>query len=179
MKEKHLDVYSAQVPAEQDLADEALVAMVPPAALALLDKRVETKIQAALEAERVHMVEAVKGTITQILEQAKAAGVNIPGITGPAMREGGAIPGSPVTPEGLAWINLLRGGGGGGDSESLDSFIQQAQRFRAIGELFNPPPSITERVMQTAYIRSLKKVGLVTDKQMKDVEKSLLGDIEE
>lgn len=174
MKEKHLDVFSAQVPAEQEL-DEGALALVPPGVLELLDKRVETKIKAALEAERSQIVAAVKGTISQVLADARAAGLSVPGVpSGP--REGGAIPGSPVTPEGLAWINLLRGGGGGDDSESLDSFIRKAGQFKAIAELFNPPASITERIMQTAYIRSLKNVGLVTDKQMADVEKSLLGE---
>lgn len=178
MKEKHLDIFSAQVPAEQ--TDEALVAMMPPGLasyLPIANKYIDARVQAALEAERVHMVKAVKETIKQVLADARTAGVSVPGVpSGPG--EGGAIPGSPVTPQGLAWINLLRGGGGG-ESESLDDFIRKAGQFKAIGELFNPPASITERVMQTAYIRSLKNVGLVTDKQMKDVEKSLLGEIEE
>jgi len=160
------------------LNDEAMVAMLPKefaAYLPLVNKYIDSRVQAALEAERPQIVAAVKGTITQVLEQAKAAGVAVPGVTGPASREGGAIPGSPVTPEGLAWIQLLRGGGGG--EENLDSFIKQASRYKAIGELFNPPPSLVERVMQTAYIRNLKKIGLVTDKDMNAVEKSLLGEI--
>ena len=178
MKEKHLDVFSAQVPAEQALTDEALAGLPPGLAayLPLANKYIDSRVQAALAAERPQIVAAVKGTIERVLADARAAGVSVPGVpSGPG--EGGAIPGSPVTPQGLAWINLLRGGGGG-ESESLDEFIRKAGQFKAIGELFNPPPSITERVMQTAYIRSLEKVGLVTDKQMKDVEKSLLGEIE-
>lgn len=183
MKEKHYAYFMANT-GDLLLKDKidpeveaAGLAMVPPEVLKLMDARIDERVQAALEAERPQIAAAVKGAIAQVIADARAQGLSVPGVpSGPG--EGGAIPGSPVTPEGLAWINLLRGGGGG-ESESLDGFIRKAGQFKAIAELFNPPASLTERIMQTAYIRSLKNVGLVTDKQMGDVEKELLGASEE
>ena len=164
MKKKHLDVFSAEVPAEKDLADETLVAMVPPEALALLDKRVETKIQAAMEAERPRIIEAMKTAIQQVVTQAQTAGVALPGVPNP-LGEGGVVAGSPVTPMGAQFMQFLMRDSGGSDMEKLAATLTQA---RAISDVLNPP-SIWDRVMQNAVLRSLGKAGLVTDAEVKEL----------
>jgi len=165
MKEKHLDLFrSKEMPVEKDLVDEALVAMVPPEALELLDKRMDARIQAAIEAERPQIAAAVKGAIEGVLEKAKVAGISIPGVTGNP-GEGGVVPGSPVTPTGAAFLQFLMKGSGGSDMENLAKTLTQA---RAISDVLNPP-SIWDRVMQNAVLRSLGKAGLVTDSEMKEL----------
>jgi len=183
MKEKHRDEFSHpevppvgrdESPQEEENPSEVVVdlppiegvtsnvidplALLPPEIMAAMEKKMDDRITAAIP----KIVDALKAAIAS-------------GAPGAAPPGGGVIPGSPVTPTGVAVLKEIFGGGGGGD---LEGFIRQANQYKAIGELFNPPPSLTERVMQTAYVRSLKNVGLVTDKQMKDVEKSLLGDVE-
>jgi len=152
--------------------------MLPTGALDLLDSRIDAKINKAFEEFKPELREAVRGVMEQSIRDAQAAGIVPPGTVNPGagVPEGGAIPGSPVTPTGAALLNWITKSGSGGE-EGLDSFIKQASRYKAIGELFNPPPSIIEKVMQTAYIRNLKNIGIVTDKEMKTVEKTLLGDL--
>ena len=49
--------------------------------------------------------------------------------------------------------------------ESLAKTLTQA---RAISDVLNPP-SIWDRVMQNAVLRSLSKAGLVTEAEMKEI----------
>ena len=201
MKEKHRDEFSHpevppvgrdESPQEEENPSEVVVdlppiegvtsnvidplALLPPEIMAAMEKKMDERIEVAFEAERPRVIKAMEVAIENVVKKATAAGFTIPGVTGnPA--EGGVVQGSPVTPAGAELIKLMFGGGGGG-GQDLEGFIRQANQFKAIGELFNPPASLTERIMQTAYIKSLKNVGLVTDKQMQDVEKALLGDVE-
>lgn len=191
MKEKHRDDFAPPqeqiIPPEEPPADQVqtvekekvkpdALTMVPPGLMAAMENKMDERIEAALESYLPQVQEAVAGAMQNIIAaQAQAAGLAMNPATG--LPEGGVVTGSPVTPMGAAIINWMTRGSGGGVGD-LENFIRQANQFKAIGELFNPPASLTERIMQTAYIRSLKNVGLVTDKQMSDVEKSLLGDVE-
>ncbi len=174
MKEKHRDDF-APAPEETPLAEfapdqekvieeTAAVAMVPPGMLKLLDERVEkivaTRIEAALTAYLPEVQQAVAGAMEKAVKQVQGA---LPG----GLPGAGVIPGSPVTSEGVALLNLLlrQGGGGGSDMENLAKTLTQA---RAISDVLNPP-SIWDRVMQNAVLRSLGKAGLVTDTEMKDL----------
>lgn len=183
MKAEHLEEFTAHTgegdtievevgPVSSNENTDAL-AMVPPELLELMDKRMDARIKAAIEAERPQIAAAVKGAIEQVVAQARTAGIPIPGVTdNPG--EGGAVPGSPVTPAGAELLKYIIGGGGGGGD--LTSFIQQANQYKAIGELFNPPPSLADRIITSAYIKNLKKLDLVTDKAMQKLDKELFGD---
>lgn len=186
MKAEHLEEFTSHTgelgeqlkvnvsPGVQDV--DAALAMVPPELMKEIEARMDARIGAALEAFMPQVQAAVKGSIEQVIAQAKAAGVSIPGVTGnPTGPPGGVVDGSPVTPAGAELIKAIFGGGGGTD---IEGFIRQANQYKALGDLFNPGPSITDRIMQTAYIRNLKNLGLVTDKSMKAVEKELLGEVE-
>lgn len=171
MKEYHSDTFAPPTPDKPDEGDKFL-GMLPPGMLEVLDKRMDDRIKIAIAEVKPEVVEAVKAALGEML---RGAG---PGAAPSVAPGGGAITGSPVTSNGAALINALLRSGGGGDTESLDGFIRQASKYKAIGELFNPPASLTERIMQTAYVRSLKKLGLVTDNQMKKLDKELLGGVE-
>jgi len=161
MKEKHRDVFSAPVgrdnPGEAALPPppEVLVPgmeMVTPEILALMDARIDGRIEKAIP----DIVNALKDAITQ---------VQTPGA--PVQPGGGVIPGSNITPAGAQLINWMTRGGGGGstDMENLAKTLTQA---RAISDVLNPP-SIWDRVMQNAVLRSLSKAGLVTEAEMKEI----------
>ena len=181
VKEKHRDDFApapAQIiPPEEPPADqvqavekekkeEDVLAMVPPGMLKILDERVEkiveARIEAALEAYLPQVQEAVTGAMTRVVEaQARAAGIPIP-----VVGEGGVVPGSPVTPVGAALLQwITKGGGGSTDMENLAKTLTQA---RAISDVLNPP-TIWDRVMQNAVLRSLSKAGLVTDAELKEL----------
>lgn len=151
---------------------------ISPELLGMLDERItnvtKVQIEAALEAFKPEVANAVKEAITQVVQQAQAAnpGLSIGAI--PPVKEGGAIPGSPVTSEG---VELLRFIMQGNQPSDMDAFIQQASRYKAIGDLFHPPPTLMDRVMNRAVIKNLANLGLVSDKAMKTVDKELLGDI--
>lgn len=186
MKEKHRDEFAPApvqiIPPDEPPADQAQkvgekksqelipgIGMVPPAMLELLDQRMDTRIQAALAAERPELAKAIEVTVTRSFEaianKAKEAGIVIPGVTD-APGEGGVIDGSPVTPTGAAFLQfLMKQGSGGSDMENLAKTLTQA---RAISDVLNPP-TIWDRVMQNAVLRSLGKAGLVTDSEMKEL----------
>ena len=168
MKEKHRELYSAPVgrdkpsevvvdlpPIEGVSSNAGPLAMVPPGMLEILDKRMDARITAAIP----QIVDALKAAIA-----AGAPGA-APGVALPP--GGGVIPGSPVTPAGAELIKWMTSGGGGGstDMESLAKTLTQA---RAISDVLNPP-SIWDRVMQNAVLRSLSKAGLVTEAEMKEI----------
>ena len=143
--------------------------VVPPAMLELLDQRMDARIKAAIAAERPELAKAIEITVTRSFEaianKAQAAGIVIPGVTG-APGEGGVVPGSPVTPTGAAFLQfLMKQGSGGSDMENLAKTLTQA---RAISDVLNPP-TIWDRVMQNAVLRSLSKAGLVSDSEMKEL----------
>ncbi len=152
---------------EQSPDKEDVLAMVPPGMLKVLDERVEkiveAKIEAALEAYLPQVQAAVGGAMEKAIDdKARAAGIILPSVSG-----GGGAPGTPVTPVGqalLAWITK-GGGGGSSDMENLAKTLTQA---RAISDVLNPP-SIWDRVMQNAVLRSLGKPGLVTDTEVKEL----------
>lgn len=127
------------------------IGMVPPGMLEILDKRMDDRITAAIP------------QIVNALKEAIASGA--PG--GAAPPGGGVLPGSPVTPAGAELIKWITSGGGGGstDMENLAKTLTQA---RAISDVLNPP-TIWDRVMQNAVLRSLSKAGLVTDVEMKEL----------
>lgn len=175
MKEKHQDEFAPATilpilppgggPDEPPRSVEAL-SLVPPGMLEALDARVDERIQAALVAERPQIQAAVKGAIEQVIAQARAAGLPIPGVTvNPAVPEGGVVPGSPVTPAGAQLMNWMMGQGQSSGMEDLAKTLTQA---RAISDVLNPP-SIWDRVMQNAVLRSLGKAGLVTDAEVKEL----------
>jgi len=171
MKEKHRDHFSDPVfdtsklrnPGDgQDPEDDVVLPteevtsvpgleMVPPGLLEIMDKRMDDRITASIP------------KIVNALKQAIASGA--PGAALPP--GGGVIPGSPVTPAGAELIRWMTRGGGGGstDMESLAKTLTQA---RAISDVLNPP-SIWDRVMQNAVLRSLSKAGLVTEAEMKEI----------
>ncbi len=142
--------------------------VIPPGMLELLDQRMDARIQAAMAAERPELAKAIEVTVTRsfeaIAKKAQAAGIVIPGVTG-ASGEGGVVPGSPVTPTGAAFLQFLMKGSGGSDMENLAKTLTQA---RAISDVLNPP-TVWDRVMQNAVLRSLSKAGLVTDAELKDL----------
>jgi len=149
--------------------------MVPPGMLELLDQRVATKIQAAIEAERPQIALAVKGAIETVISQARAAGIPVPGVASPGAPPGGIMV-PPVTSEGMALIQMMMQQNQG---SGLEGFIAQANQFKAIGALFSPPPSLADRIITSAYIKNLKKLGLVTDKASNALDKELFGDVED
>jgi len=160
MKEKHRELYSApgvhDNPGEAALQSPAELPAVPgmemvtPEILALIDARMDSRIEKAIP----DIVNALKEAITS-------------GAPGAALPGGGVIPGSPVTPAGAELIRWMTRGGGGGstDMENLAKTLTQA---RAISDVLNPP-SIWDRVMQNAVLRSLSKAGLVTEAEMKEI----------
>ena len=159
MKEKHRELFSApgvhDNPGEAALPPTAEVLvpgmeMVTPEILALMDARIDGRIEKAIP----DIVNALKEAITS-------------GAPGAALPGGGVIPGSPVTPAGAELIRWMTRGGGGGstDMENLAKTLTQA---RAISDVLNPP-SIWDRVMQNAVLRSLSKAGLVTEAEMKEI----------
>jgi len=129
--------------------------MVTPEILALMDARIDGRIEKAIP----DIVNALKDAITQV-QNPGAPGVAVP-------PGGGVIPGSNITPAGAELIKWMTRGGGGGstDMESLAKTLTQA---RAISDVLNPP-SIWDRVMQNAVLRSLSKAGLVTEAEMKEI----------
>lgn len=139
-------------------SDEPPQSMIPPEALALLDKRIDDRVSKALDDFKPELQEAVAGAIKKVVDQAAAAGIAVPGVTG-----GGVVPGSPVTPTGAAFMQWLMGQGQKTDMEQLATTLTQA---RAISDVLNPP-SIWDRVMQNAVLRSLAKAGLVTAEEEK------------
>ena len=159
MKEKHRELYTppgthetrAYQPPPEEVPAVPGLGVVTPGMLELLDKRMDARITAAIP------------QIVDALKQAIASGA--PGAALPP--GGGVIPGSPVTPAGAELIRWMTRGGGGGstDMESLAKTLTQA---RAISDVLNPP-SIWDRVMQNAVLRSLSKAGLVTEAEMKEI----------
>jgi len=184
MKDKHRDEFApepvqiippgeppetqAQVNARASLPnEEALLELVPPGMLALLEKRMDVRINAALEAYKPEVAEAVKGAIEQVVKQAQAAGIQVPGVTDNPTGGGGVVPGSPVTPAGAELLKMIFGGGGGQGSQ-MEELAKTLTQARAISDVLNPP-SIWDRVMQNAVLRSLGKAGLVTDAEVKEL----------
>jgi len=188
MKAEHRDEFTAHtgvslekttlkienVPNGQDNEVDAALAMVPPGLMKVIEDRMDARIQLAIEAERPQIAAAVKGAIEQVIAQARQAGIPIPAVTG-TPGEGGVIAGSPVTPAGAELIKQIFGGGGGTD---IETFIKQANQYKALGSLFNPPPSLADRIITSAYIKNLKKLGLVTDAAASKLDKELFPDTE-
>ncbi len=142
---------------------------VPAEVLEYINALTDQKIQAALEAERPHTAKAVGEAIAQVITDMRAAGIPIPALDAPGAPAVGG-PGSTVTPLGGALLNYLTRPEPGGD---IMAFIKQAQQFKAIGELFNPPPGLADRIITSAYIKNLKKLGLVTDNAASALDKEL------
>lgn len=153
------------VPIGRDNDVDAALAMVPPGLMKAIETRMDARIGAALEAFMPQVQAAVKGSIEQVIDQARQAGLSIPGVTDVPLKEGGVVPGSPVTPTGAAFLQFLMKGGGGSDMENLAKTLTQA---RAISDVLNPP-TVWDRVMQNAVLRSLGKAGLVTDSELKEL----------
>lgn len=149
---------------------DVALSMVPPGMMKALEDKMDERIGAALEAFMPQVQQSVAGAIKQVIDNAQKAGLSIPGVTGSTVKEGGVIQGSPVTSEGAALIQLLMGGGGGGD---IESFIRQANQYRALGDLFNPPPSLLDRIAQRALMKQFKSLNLITDQMMDNVDKEL------
>ena len=161
MKEKHRELYSAPevhdnpgeaaLPPPEEVPAVPGMEMVPPGLLEIMDKRMDDRITASIP----KIVNALKAAIA-----AGAPGAALP-------PGGGVIPGSNITPAGAELIKWMTQGGGGGstDMESLAKTLTQA---RAISDVLNPP-SIWDRVMQNAVLRSLSKAGLVTEAEMKEI----------
>ena len=162
MKEKHRELYSApgvhDNPGEAALQSPAELPAVPgmemvtPEILALIDARMDSRIEKAIPDIVNALKEAIVGAQTPVAAVPPGAGV---------------IPGSNITPAGAQLINWMTRGGGGGstDMENLAKTLTQA---RAISDVLNPP-SIWDRVMQNAVLRSLSKAGLVTEAEMKEI----------
>jgi len=164
MKEKHRELFSApgvhdnpgevivNLPPTEEVTTVPGMEMIPPGLLEMMDARIDGRIEKAIP----DIVNALKEAITQ---------VQTPGAAVPP--GGGVIPGSNITPAGAQLINWMTRGGGGGstDMENLAKTLTQA---RAISDVLNPP-SIWDRVMQNAVLRSLSKAGLVTEAEMKEI----------
>lgn len=169
MKDAHGDEFAPpgmqtvdppEPPEPQEQVEKAVLG-VPPEVMTLLDARIDERIDAALEKFKPELQTAVAGAIKKVVDQAQAAGIQVPGVTG----EGGVVKGSALTPTGAALINAILKGGGGSDMEQLAKTLTQA---RAISDVLNPP-SIWDRVMQNAVLRSLRKADLVTESEMKEL----------
>lgn len=191
MKAEHRDQFTAHtgepgeqitVKVEPEAEDDeaAVLAMVPPEIMKLMDERIATvakaEIEIALEAFKPQIAEAVTGAIQKVVADAQKAGIPIPGAVNPTtgLPEGGLIPGSPITSEGAALIQLLLKGGGGTQMEDLAKTLTQA---RAISDVLNPP-TMWDRVMQNVVIRSLSKTGLLTESEAKTLAKEV-GEIKQ
>ena len=55
-----------------------------------------------------------------------------------------------------------------------EEFLKTIQVFRAIGDALNPP-SITDRIIQMAFVRNLRGLNLVTEREATTAEKALMG----
>ncbi len=143
--------------------------VVPPEVMTYLNSLMDQKVQAALEAERPQTVKAVGEAIAAVIAEYQRQGL-VPGLAGAPGAKGPGGPGSKVTDLGGAIIAYITKPETGGD---LTAFIKQAQQFKAIGELFNPPPGLADRIITSAYIKNLKKLDLVTDKAAEALDKEL------
>lgn len=157
----------------EGISEEGIKEMLPAGTLEMLDARIaavaKAEIESALEAFKPEVAAAVQGAMERVIATARTAGVNIPGV--PAVNpttglpEGGVVPGSPVTPMGaqlLGWITRKD------EPSGMESLAKTLQEARLITDIMNPP-SIWDRVMQNAVLRSLGKAGLVTGAEMKEL----------
>lgn len=181
MKAEHRDEFTAHtgvsleetvlkvedVPIGRDNEDADALAMVPPGLMKAIEGRMDARIQLAIEAERPQIAAAVKGAIEQVVAKARQAGIPIPGVTLNPAGEGGVIPGSPVTPQGAELLKMIFGAGGGQGTQ-MEELAKTLTQARAISDVLNPP-SIWDRVMQNAVLRSLSKAGLVTEAEVKEL----------
>jgi len=171
MKAVHRDQFKPPGEPLPGIPPEGIKEMLPTGALELLDTRIDARVQAALEAERPQIAAAVKGAIEQVLAQAKAAGIAVPGVP-LAPGEGGVVPGSPVTPAGAQLISWMTKSDQSSDMENLAKMLTQA---RAISDVLNPP-TMWDRVMQNVVVRSLRQTGLLTDTEATGLSKQI-GDL--
>ena len=163
MKAVHRDEFAP--PDEMEVPSIPGIEMVPPGIMKLVDERIDARINAALEAYLPQVQEAVAGAMNRIVTQAQAAN---PGLSLGAIPPGGGgvIPGSPVTPAGAELIRWMTRGGD--DTTGMEQLAKTLTQARAISDVLNPP-SIWDRVMQNAVLRSLSKAGLVTDAEVKEL----------
>ena len=173
MKEKHRDkfappladqvqVVEKKVRPEPEPVPEANLGMIPPGMIDLLNKQMDARIEAALESYLPKVQEAVGEAMQKVVAaQAQAIGIPIPNIG----KDGGVIPGSPVTPTGAALLQWITKGGGGGSTD-MDALAKLMTSARAISDVMNPP-SMWDRVMQNVVVRSLNKSGLLTTEESK------------
>jgi len=165
MKAEHSDLFSPPedevitLPPIEGFSTNADLSMVPPGLMEAMEKKMDARIEAALEAYLPQVQEAVTGAMKKVVE-AQAQGA-LPG----AVLGGGVIPGSPVTPAGAQLLNWITKQDQPTGMENLAATLTQA---RAISDVLNPP-TIWDRVMQNAVLRSLGKAGLVTDSEMKEL----------
>jgi len=121
-----------------------------------IDDKVTQKFQELMEQERARIIEGVKGALNEMLKS-----------------NPGSNPGqTPLSPELLALIaNIL---GGGGRSE-LDKLADTITKARAIADALNPPNPLDKlffsfiRSQMLANLRLLRKQGLITEEEFREV----------